>query len=143
MPRRKVWNTGWVPDRTGMYAYVELIRGPDDPKRSPRVPVGDPRSDTMALWRKELLKSTVADWIPRVLFLLADGVPRTLNRIAVELLDKTADVVAGTPLPETLWTLALRSELHFTTEAPILFRRILPARCPDDAPTPPPTSPAP
>lgn len=122
MRRRNVWSTGVPMDRSKARAFTDIIRAPEDPERSPRVAASDPRSDTMALWRRELKKSSPADWEARILEHLSDGMARTFNRIAVELLDKTADIVMDTPIHVALWNLVEAFEVEHTMHA-IYFRR--------------------
>jgi hypothetical protein len=51
-----------------------------------------------------------------------DGVPRTFNAIGVELLDHTADTLAGSPYDLALWRLVDERQLEQTLDAPVLFR---------------------
>lgn len=111
------WHTGAIPDRTGALAYVEIIRHPDDPERTPR----EERSKDATRWRREL-RAHPSVWGGRLLEHLMDGRPRTLNRIAVELVDFTADVVVGTPLAEALWALVEAGAVEHTPQAPVFFR---------------------
>ena len=121
------WHTGSIPDRSGALAYVEIIRHPDDPERTPR----ELRSGQSTRWRRDL-KAHPEVWGGRLLEHLKDGVPRTLNRIAVELVDFTADVVVGTPLAEALWALVEADAVEHTPQAPVFFRyRGAPASSPD------------
>lgn len=115
----------WVtrtPRPEGDYAYVHLIRSPDDPKRSSRPKGG--RVDRAP--HLTLARTSSEDWEAQILALLKDGTPRTFNEIGVELLDKTADVLACTPVDDALWGLVARGELEHTLDAPVLFRSIVP-----------------
>jgi DNA adenine methylase len=142
MRNAREWSTELVK-RDGAHAYTDMIRAPGDPERSPRRPKGDPLRDTLALWRRRLLKDSIADWAPRIFDHLADGQARTLNRIGVEMIDKTADNLLSTPFHEALWSLVEMGSVEHTMRAPILFRRrriegpmsslVSPA---DDEPTP-------
>lgn len=55
---------------------------------------------------------------------LHDGVPRTLNRMGVELWDKTGDIIGGTKVEAALWELCLEGNVAFSLETPILFRAL-------------------
>jgi PAS domain-containing protein len=109
---------GLQVDRTGAARYVHLIRAPDDPERSPR-PVGGRQDRAPHL---TLAKASPASCVELLLCLLADGIPRTFNRMAVELFDHTADIVFGSPLDEALWHLVDDERLEHTLTAPVLFR---------------------
>ncbi len=113
------WVTRALPDRSGAFAFTALIRAPDDPERSPR---GAHGRDRMALWRRHLKKDSSETWFFRIGDLLLDGVPRTMNRIGVELLDKTADILLQTPFEDGLWQLVEEGHVEFTMDAPVLFR---------------------
>lgn len=105
-------------DRGGMPQYLHIIRAGDDPERSPRPPGG--REDRAP--HRTLAETPIATCEAEILALLADGVPRTFNRIGVELLDHTADTLLGSPYDEALWNLVDRAELEHTLDTPILFR---------------------
>ena len=105
-------------DRSGMAAYVHLIRGEDDPERSER-PVGG-RLDRSP--HRTLAEVPVEDCAKQILALLSDGVPRTFNAIGVELLDHTADTLFGSPYDAALWRLVGDGQLEHTLAAPVLFR---------------------
>jgi hypothetical protein len=91
----------------------------DDPERSPR-PVGG-RADRAP--HLTLAKTRAADWRVAILRHLSDGKARTLNRIGVELLDKTADILFGSPVDEALWSLVADGLVEHTLVAPIRFCR--------------------
>jgi len=113
------WLTRVLPDRTGMGAYLEMIRDvKNDPDRRPRPKRGEAKDVAPHL---TLNRTHVEDWIDPIYELLTDGRPRTLNAIGVELIDKTADITAGTPLGECLWLLVERGDLAYTASAPVLF----------------------
>lgn len=121
------WLTGAIPDRSGALAYVEIFRHPDDPERTPR----ELRSRDVTRWRREL-RAHASVWGPRLLQHLGDGAARTLNRLAVEVVDFTADVVLGTPLAEALWALVEAGAVEYTPQAPVFFRyRGAPVASPD------------
>lgn len=118
MPRVRIdeWTSGPV-DRSGMAKYVHLIRAEDDPERAPR-----DGSDRVAAWRRKLMKQPVEELTAEIGKHLADGAPRTFNRIAVEMLDKTADTVFETPFDDALWLLVARGAVEHTLLAPVRFR---------------------
>jgi hypothetical protein len=105
-------------DRSGPAAYVHLIRSAADPERSPRPSGG--REDRAP--HRTLKKTTVEYWQGQIRALLDDGISRTFNRIGVELLDQTADMLLGSPVDAALWSLVKSGNLEHTTEIPILFR---------------------
>ncbi|HEX5659934.1 MAG TPA: hypothetical protein VFX59_22215 [Polyangiales bacterium] len=105
-----------LPERAGMATYVHIIRGDDDPERGPR------NGQTLR-WRR-IADHPPAAWLDRIVQHLSDGVPRTFNRIMVELADFTADVAAGTHADKGLWLGVAQKRLALTLEAPILFTAI-------------------
>ncbi len=114
----RVFVRGAAIDRTSIARYLHIVRGPDDPQRSPR-PVGglDDRAPHLTL-----ATATLQDCRAQILALLADGHARTFNAIAVELLDHTADTVLDSPYDRALWHLVETDELEHTLDLPILFR---------------------
>lgn len=113
------WLTGGHVDRSGMAKYTHLIRHPDDPERSPR----SSRRGQHSKWRADMRKGSEPIWSEAILVLLSDGVPRTFNRMMVELADYTADVAAGKAPDRALWALVEAGDVEHTQVAPILFRR--------------------
>lgn len=107
-------------DRAGAARYVHLIRAPSDPARSPRPGFASGR-DQNDEWRA-IAKLPISRVKRAILHLLKDAVPRTFNRICVELWDKTADVLFETAPDAALWELVSEGELEHTLRAPILFR---------------------
>lgn len=101
-----------------MAAYVVLIRAPEDPERGGRN-LGPERDDVAPHLTQR--KTPADEWSPRILESLADGVPRTFNRICVEMLNQTADVACDGPLEEALWMLVGTGRLAHTMQAPIYF----------------------
>lgn len=116
MRHAREWVTGEAVDRTGVGKYVHLIRSPGDPERRPRYKGQDVAPHLTAR------KTPRAEWARRIAALLSDGAPRTFNRIALELTEKTADTMMETPLDAALWDLVREERLEHTTHAPILFR---------------------
>jgi hypothetical protein len=115
------WRTGWRPDYSAqpLSEYLIMIRSPDDPKRSGR-PKGGRKDKTPHHTFKKMLNRDIGRAITA---LLADGKPRTLNGISVELWDQNASVTGGTKVETVLWDLVQNMELEFTLESPVLFRR--------------------
>jgi len=105
-------------DRSGIAQYVHLVRGPDDPERSPR-PVGG-QADRAP--HRTISARPVAACCEDILRLLSDGRARTFNAIGVELLDLTSVILFESPYEEALWELVGRQELEHTLDVPILFR---------------------
>lgn len=112
------WFTKCRPVVTETNKYTIMIRHPNDPERRPR-PVGGQEDKTPHLTFRRMTEAQVARALLRH---LADGVPRTLNRIGVELWDKTGDIVGGTIVEDVLWTLCEDGSVAFTMKAPILFK---------------------
>ena len=110
-----------LPDRSGMAQYIVLIRGPGDPERRSRE--DRRRADAAGAttsWRK-LVKLSASEWAARIVAHLGDGVPRTFNRIMVELADVTADVVAGKSPEKGLWLAVKDGLIAWTAAAPVYF----------------------
>jgi hypothetical protein len=105
-------------DRTGLAGYAHLVQDEADPARSER-PVGG-RKDRMPL--RTLALTTVDHWRDRLLAHLADGEPRTFNRIGVELLDHTADMLYRTVVDRALWSVVDEQLLEHTWTVPVFFR---------------------
>lgn len=115
------WVTYVRPVFTGAEAYIHLVRAPDDPERK-KWERGE--RDLAAEWLRNLNRSEPSFWQPKLLALLQDGAARTFNRIGVELIDKTADVLFGTPVETALWDLLERGAIEMRNHTPILFRRV-------------------
>ena len=117
------WTRALV-DRTGPARYAILVRAPGDPERRSRenrhAALG--RAAAGSEW-KEMRKATAETWAERFAAVLADGRPRTLNALTVELADATADV-AGDNAEAALWLLKERGQVEHTVEVPVLWRAI-------------------
>lgn len=116
--RKTEWWRG-VPNQSGTRQYIVLIRDRKDPERKLR---GKEQGDVAP--HLTMRRTPAEEWAKMIAKHMADGVPRTFNRIAVELLDKTADVVCTTPFLDALWLLVERLELEYTPVAPVYFRRV-------------------
>lgn len=114
---QRSWFTGGVPDMRGLRAYTEMIWSSDDPERAPR-PKGGQADKAPHI---TLRKTTAEQWAPKILRLLSDGKPRTLNAIGITLIDKTADITSQTPFAAGLWLLVQQGKVAFGDPAPILF----------------------
>lgn len=93
----------WRHDDPGHRGTFDvMIRLPGDPERRPRVKGegGKNSGEARALKRSNDVTALV-DAVEALLH--GDHRPRTLNAIGVALLDKTADITAGTALEEALW----------------------------------------
>lgn len=126
------WRTGKL-EREGMEVYLHMIRASDDPERSPRAKMGTKGSDPTREYAKRLKKDGPRYWAERIAEHLADGKVRTYNRIAVEMLDKTADVLADTPFDDAIWLLVEEKRVEHTCETPLLFRLVKRAEVDADA----------
>lgn len=113
------WLTGVRPSYEEPLAqFTIMIRGDDDPARRQR---GREAGDVAP--HRAIAKASTESFERMIAALMADGRERTFNAISIELLDKPADVTAGTRVEEALWNCVLRGEIEFTSVAPILFRR--------------------
>ena len=113
------WNSGARPVTAGDLQYVIMIRHPEDPGRRPR-PKGGQEDKTP---HRTIAKMDIEEIKKVLLEQLSDGEPRTLNRLGVEIWDKTADITSGTKVEEALWQLVERSILEHTMKAPVMFRK--------------------
>jgi superfamily II DNA or RNA helicase len=134
--RRRVWRAAGLPmiaakverwfsgplERSGLERYTHLIRGAEDPERSDIRALPEALRDRSSVWRRDMKKLPPAAFREPILALLADRIPRTFNRIGVELFDKTADILLELPPDVALWELVAEGRLEHTAEAPILFR---------------------
>ena len=141
VPEREVWNERWWSGpypagfREGMAQYTHMIRAPGDPERSERTEragPGDTRRVCNHFHRMNVQHAKTA-----ILAHVADGLPRTFNRIVVELWDLTADM-AGDRIEQALFDLVAEHKLQHTLVAPILWLPVWDAEGP-----PPPLLPQP
>ena len=109
------WRT--VPERTGLAGYPVLIRAEDDPDETIKRGGG---ADSSA-W-KDVRKVSADEWLTRIAMTLSDGVPRTFNRLAVELTGHTANTFLGEPIEDALWLGVESGVLEYCPVAPIRFR---------------------
>lgn len=116
--------TGGAIDRSGMAAYTHIIRAPEDPARRQRASERDEKD--AQVWRRLFKRGTVAEWTAAIRGHLADGAPRTFNRIMVELCDMTADVAFDLAPDHALWALVAAGEVEHTSTAPVYFRALPP-----------------
>lgn len=112
------WSTTPV-DRSGVCAYLHIIRAPGDPERSQRPRGG--RQDRAP--HRTVNKQGVAHWQDRIRAHLADGKPRTFNRIMVEIADLNADTVFQDAPDKALWSLVDAGEIQHTRNVPVYFRK--------------------
>lgn len=115
------WHTKCRPSYTRPTdQYLIMIRAEGDPERRPR-PVGGQVDRTP---HHTFSKMQIPE-LKAVLYThLYDGIPRTLNRIGVELWDKTADITSGSRVEEALWELCMEGLVEFSAETPILFHAL-------------------
>ncbi|MBW2675814.1 MAG: DNA cytosine methyltransferase, partial [Deltaproteobacteria bacterium] len=96
---RAEWVTGCRPDYNDdpTTCYVIMIRAPGDPERGDRLSrrptEGGPGEQIAKL--NSLKRTSLADLRNVVLNHMADGEKRTMNRIGVELWNKTADILCS------------------------------------------------
>lgn len=108
----------YAADPDPMAKYIIMVRGPEDPERTPRH-LRNPESPN---WYRHLKSTPIKVWRERLLRQLADGEARTFNRLGVELIDKTADTLHGSVVEEALWSLCLDGLVEFTPRSPVYFR---------------------
>lgn len=113
-------------DTSGSAQFMIMIRAPGDPERRTREDRHKAMGVTAAAseWKK-LRRATVATWCERFRELLADDVPRTLNAMAVVLVDQTADIVGDSAIA-ALWALKADGVVEHTVDAPVLWRLVTP-----------------
>jgi hypothetical protein len=104
-----------LPNREGASAYVHLIRAEDDPDETMARGAGKREVG----WWKRI--GTDEEWAAKIAAHMEDGVPRTANRIAVELTGTTIDIFFGKAPDAGLWLAVERGELAWTATAPIRF----------------------
>ena len=112
--------TGDEPDRSGIHAYLTMIRGPKDPERSQR-PVGG-RSDRAP--HRTIAKTNPRAWHEPLLASLAEHGSSTFNALSVRILDKTADITCDTVFETALWRLVCERQVAFTMNSPVYFRLV-------------------
>ncbi len=104
----------WVsgPTEPDDLSYLFAARAPGDPKRTPRHLRVD--RDFTAKWRRDLLKTPSSVFRKAIYEHLRDGEPRTLNRIGVELIDKSGNGTYNTPFGHALLELVSEYLVEFT-----------------------------
>jgi len=107
----KAWEAGPMTpgEADPKYKYLEMVRSPDDPKRSPR---GQRRPD--AVTELEARKWNFLQPYADIVELMVDGKPRTMNAMLVELYDMTAEM-ASSSLSRGLWTAVADKWLEVST----------------------------
>jgi hypothetical protein len=109
---------GVAVDRSGINRYIHIVRGPDDPTRSPR-----PKGGLKDRAPHRTFKKMPVDKAKELLLsLLSDGRPRTFNAMTIELFDLGADTLMGSPVDRALWKLVADERLEHTMTRPVLFR---------------------
>lgn len=96
------------PDRSNITKYLHLIRDMKDPIES--MPRGKGKRDSTH-WRKAW---TTESFRNELLKLMRDGVPRTFNRMCVEITGTTADVWFEKEPDAALWELVEERVLWWT-----------------------------
>lgn len=107
-------------DRSGLARYTHLVRSPDDPKETVKRGRGNADVAPHLTIKKTVTVEAATASIRR---LMADGAPRTFNRICVELTGRCADVLFEGPYDVALWKLVEEDALVLSSKiAPIRFR---------------------
>lgn len=110
-----------LPDRTGMAAYLHLVRGPHDPRETKaRGAAARAAGERKPSWQKRM--GTAEEWCERIVAVFADGRgPRTFNALCVQLTGTTADVVFGSAIDEGLWLACERGLIAWTPTRPVYW----------------------
>lgn len=118
-------------DRSGMFAYVHLILGPDDPEPKTRKERYETEGYETEGW-KDMSKTPVSEWERRIMELLSDKQPRTFHLIMMKLTNymHRADVAFCENPDIALWSLVKDEKLYHTMEVPVHF--YLPGHPPKD-----------
>jgi hypothetical protein len=66
---------------------------------------------------------SITEWYGKIHEHMRDYIPRTFNRMMVEMADITADIAFSEAPDHALWILVRDGRLIHTLEAPILFKR--------------------
>lgn len=114
------WMTG-PADRSGMAAFTHLVRAKDDPEER-KARGQQPGRDVTP--HKTLQKTSAAEWRRRLLEHMADGQPRTFNRLCVEMTGHTADVCFQLGPDLALWQLVADGLAEHTIDLPVVFRLV-------------------
>ena len=114
------WATGETVSRRGLAGFLHVVRGVDDPKRLDR----KDREGRETAWKADLKASSTATWAAKIAAHLSDGIPRTFNRIVLELSNHeyTADVALEQAPDFALWHLVASERVEHTFTLPVLFR---------------------
>jgi len=104
--------------KDGVAQYLHLVWGEGDPERKPR-PKGGQKDRTP---HHTFNKMSDEDLQTAIVEHLRDDIPRTFNRICVELWDKNASILFKTKADQALWDLVEEGILEHTFEVPVLFR---------------------
>jgi hypothetical protein len=108
---------GSAPALEGMDKYLHLVRAIDDPDRAPRPKGG--YADRSP--HHTLAKTDLNDWRLLIPELMDDGVPRTFNRMSLELIGLTADITHSSPIETALWELVAEGCLMSSSRVPMYF----------------------
>lgn len=112
----KEWITGKMPWRGQMYAYLIMVRAPEDEEPARK---GDPQ--WWRAWKKQNDMGTLRERILSTL-MQASSVGITFNHICVAIAGTTADVLGGTAMEDALWSLVVTGDVEFFNQTPIRFR---------------------
>ena len=123
----EVWSTGQVPDRSGMAAYIILIRSPEDPPEEQFRTRGRGQDGGGAdgTYRSAgIRKGDRTQARELLLGLLGEHGPCTFNTLSLYGWGRAADAVGGvgTAVEEALWDLVAEGTVEHTMASPIRFR---------------------
>lgn len=110
------WRTGPLDRTTTPCAHLRRAKG------DPRARARDDRAALVA-WRRAVNDAGPGPMIVRVGEHMADGAPRSFQRLAVELLGRDGVDAFGTAFDEAVWLLVEEGLLEHTTTLPMVFRR--------------------
>lgn len=104
-----------LPDRSGTFKYIHLIRSKHDPDET--MARGSKARDPLH-WKKT---ASVDEYKLAIMKLMSDGEPRTFNAICVELTKTTADVWLDKEPDKALWSLVEERKLVWACELGATF----------------------
>jgi hypothetical protein len=125
--------TGWLyedayaylrglPDRSGLRAYLHLIRAPLAIEPDVETMARGKTSRSLGGENDVAKKSGSPErWASAIVALLEDGRPRTFNAICLQLVGTTADVLFDAPIDRGLWLACERGDLAWTPRTPIMW----------------------
>lgn len=110
-----------MPDRSGLAAYLHLVRWRHDPPETVARGAAARASGLRAPGAAKRTGGTVEEARSAIAALLADREPRTFHCIAVQLAGVAADALEGSPLERALWAMCADGTLAWACEDGCVF----------------------